>query len=199
MTQHYYSQHPEIKSQPNLIQVQVDGLDFSFKTDSGVFSKMGLDYGTRVLLEAMQFPDVEGPVLDVGCGYGPIGIVLKKRDTDRQVTMVDVNERAVELAKENAELNGVTVDVLQSYLFERVQGLYSLIVSNPPIRAGKAVVHQILEESCRYLKEEGELWIVIQKKQGAPSAIDKLKSLFQEVEVVKKDKGYYVIRALNAN
>jgi 16S rRNA (guanine1207-N2)-methyltransferase len=193
---HYYSQSPEIESQPQFVKINVCGVTIDLKTDRGVFSKNALDFGTRTLLEAFQLPKgVEGGILDVGCGYGPIGITLKLLHPDRQVTMIDVNERAVQLAKENVLRNSVKANIFQSHLFEQVEGLFSVILSNPPIRAGKAVVHEILEKSHDHLHEGGELWVVIQKKQGAPSALTKLKEVYREVETVRKDKGYYVFCA----
>lgn len=196
MVDHYFSQSPKIESQPQIVKVDVCGVSLNFKTDRGVFSKNALDFGTRTLLEAFQLRDeVKGGVLDVGCGYGPIGITISRLYPDRHVTMVDVNERAVRLAKENLERNKVKADVFQSNLFEKVGGTYAVIVSNPPIRAGKAVVHEILEKSYNFLHEGGELWVVIQKKQGAPSALSKLKEIYNEVETVQKDKGYFVFCA----
>ncbi|WEG12682.1 class I SAM-dependent methyltransferase [Pullulanibacillus sp. KACC 23026] len=196
MSQHYYSQTPKSESHPNNIQVDICGLKLKLITDAGVFSKNGLDYGSRTLLEAFREPDgVKGPLLDIGCGYGPIGITLSLLYPERPVTMIDVNERAVQLAKKNAEANQSNANVLQSNLFENVHGTYAAIISNPPIRAGKEIVHQILENSSDYLLEGGELWVVIQKKQGAPSAIKKLEMIYQDVEIKKKDKGYYVICA----
>jgi 16S rRNA (guanine1207-N2)-methyltransferase len=193
---HYFSQSPKIESRPHVMKVNVCGVSLDFKTDRGVFSKNALDFGTRTLLESFRLPhEIEGAVLDVGCGYGPIGITLSRLYPDRHVTMIDVNERAVRLAKENVEFNKVKAEVFQSDLFEQVKGTYSVIVSNPPIRAGKAVVHEILVKSHTFLNEGGELWVVIQKKQGAPSAITKLKEIYNDVEIVRKDKGYYVICA----
>lgn len=196
MTQHYYSSIPESESHPNILKVNVRNLPLTFQTDAGVFSKKALDFGTRTMLEVFQAPEeVGGPILDIGCGYGPIGITLSLLYPERHVSMIDVNERAVQLTKINVGLNGVEANVFESYLFEKVTGKFSVIISNPPIRAGKDVVHGILEKSYDYLLENGELWVVIQKKQGAPSAIKKLKALYSEVDIKKKDKGYYVICA----
>ncbi|MCY7805972.1 methyltransferase, partial [Bacillus spizizenii] len=117
---------------------------------------------------------------------------------DRTIHMIDVNERAVELSNENAEQNGITnVKIYQSDMFSNVDSAqtFASILTNPPIRAGKKVVHAIFEKSAEHLKASGELWIVIQKKQGAPSAIEKLEELFDEVSVVQKKKGYYIIKA----
>ena len=196
MVDHYFSQSPKIESRPQVVNVDICGVRLDLKTDRGVFSKNALDFGTRTLLEAFQLSsEIEGGILDVGCGYGPIGITLSQLYPERQVTMIDVNERAVELAKENVERNRVKADVFQSNLFEEVKGLFSAILSNPPIRAGKAVVHEILEKSYDYLNEGGELWVVIQKKQGAPSSLAKLKEVYSNVDIVRKEKGYYVICA----
>ncbi len=112
--------------------------------------------------------------------------------------MIDVNERAVELSNENAEKNGIkNVRIYQSDLFSNIDSVqtFASIITNPPIRAGKKVVHAIFEKSAEHLRASGELWIVIQKKQGGPSAIEKLKELFDEVSVVQKKKGYYIIKA----
>jgi 16S rRNA (guanine1207-N2)-methyltransferase len=197
MSEHYYSSNPTTESNPQTWTYQLRGYTFTFTSDSGVFSKNEVDFGTRLLIESFEMPNIEGKVLDVGCGYGPIGLAVAKEDPARQVIMVDVNERAVELSKLNAKQNSITnVSVYQSNLFEAIENeIFSVILSNPPIRAGKKVVHQIFELSYKHLQPQGELWIVIQKKQGAPSAIEKLKSIFPEVEIVTKKKGYFIIKA----
>jgi 16S rRNA (guanine1207-N2)-methyltransferase len=197
MSEHYYSSNPTTESNPQTWTYQLRGYTFTFTSDSGVFSKNEVDFGTRLLIESFEMPNIEGKVLDVGCGYGPIGLAVAKENPARQVIMVDVNERAVELSKLNAKQNSITnVSVYQSNLFEAIENeIFSVILSNPPIRAGKKVVHQIFELSYKHLQQQGELWIVIQKKQGAPSAIEKLKSIFPEVEIVTKKKGYFIIKA----
>lgn len=169
----------------------------SFTSDAGVFSKKEVDFGTRLLLETFRFSENYGPVLDVGCGYGPIGLSLAKENPDIKIVMVDVNERALELTAINAKLNKINNIVVQkSNLLNSLNGqMFSSILSNPPIRAGKKIVHQLFEEAKEHLYDSGELWIVIQKKQGAPSAIEKLESLFKEVTVEKKSKGYFIICA----
>jgi len=197
MSEHYYSKQPSVESNPHSFSYTLKGKVFQFTSDSGVFSKNEVDFGSRLLIETFKLPTVSGDILDVGCGYGPIGISLASVDSSRRVDMIDVNERAIALAKKNAEANGVlNVDVFQSDIFENVvKDSYAAIVTNPPIRAGKQTVHNIFEGSFDRLIAGGELWVVIQKKQGAPSAIKKLEKLFSEVEVVEKKKGYYIIRA----
>ncbi len=168
-------------------------------TDAGVFSKTGVDYGSRVLIEHMELKP-EGNILDVGCGYGPIGLMAAKLLPAGQVTLIDINERAVQLATENAKSNGISnVEVLQSDLYEAVKGkTFDVILTNPPIRAGKAVVHRIFEEGLELLNAGGVMWVVIQKKQGAPSALEKLQLLYDSVEEVTRDKGYWILKAIKA-
>ncbi|MGG4492133.1 class I SAM-dependent methyltransferase [Metabacillus idriensis] len=198
MTNHYYSSQPEAESNRKSWTFTLRGSSFHFQSDRGVFSKNEVDFGSRLLIETFTLPDQKGDLLDVGCGYGPIGISLAKEFKDLTVDMIDVNERAVELAKVNAEANDVkNVHIIASNLFENVDPSkkYAAVLTNPPIRAGKKVVHEIFEKSFESLLPGGELWVVIQKKQGAPSAIAKMDEMFKEVVTVKKDKGYYIIRA----
>ncbi|NPC90828.1 class I SAM-dependent methyltransferase [Bacillus sp. WMMC1349] len=198
MTDHYYSEKPSVKSNKIKWTFLLRNRTFTFVSDSGVFSKKEVDFGSRLLIEAFQEPEVEGDFLDVGCGYGPIGLSLAADFKNRLVHMVDVNERAVELSKDNALHNQIeNVDIYQSDLFSNVDPAktFASIITNPPIRAGKKIVHAIFEKSAEYLRSSGDLWVVIQKKQGGPSAIDKLKELFADVEIVQKKKGYYIIRA----
>jgi 16S rRNA (guanine1207-N2)-methyltransferase len=199
MTEHYYTNKPSTASNPQNINFTLRGNVLQFKSDRGVFSKNDVDFGSRLLIETFQFPSTEGDLLDVGCGYGPIGLALAKDCSSRNVVMIDVNERAIDLANENAAGNGIhNVKIFKSDVYGAVdkEKRFAAILSNPPIRAGKKIVHQILEESYEFLLPKGELWIVIQKKQGAPSAIEKLESVFDEVEIVERDKGYYIIKAI---
>ncbi|MBE0313591.1 class I SAM-dependent methyltransferase [Xanthomonas citri pv. punicae] len=197
MTEHYYSRSQNVSSDPNYWDFTLKENKFRFKTDNGVFSKKEVDFGSRVLIEAFTYPEVDGDILDVGCGYGPIGLSIAKEAMDRKVHMVDVNERALALAKENAALNQIgNVVIYESDRLLQVKGnKFASILTNPPIRAGKKVVHDIFEQSYEHLVNNGELWVVIQKKQGAPSALEKLEQLFQEVDVVDKQKGYFIIKA----
>ncbi|RJX36684.1 class I SAM-dependent methyltransferase [Paenibacillus pinisoli] len=196
MSGHYYSKTPEVNHNRQTHADSLRGNPMKFVTDAGVFSKTGVDYGSRVLVETMELQEGDR-VLDVGCGYGPIGLTAARLVGSGHVTMIDINERAVELAKENAKLNGITnATILQSDLFEAVKTeRFQVILTNPPIRAGKAVVHRIFEEGYELLQEGGSMWVVIQKKQGAPSAMDKLEAIFGEVEEVTRDKGYWILRA----
>ncbi|MDQ0340177.1 16S rRNA (guanine1207-N2)-methyltransferase [Caldalkalibacillus uzonensis] len=200
MTEHYYSQNPEVGHRLELIEVTLKGQPLKLYTDQGVFSKKRVDFGTRLLIETAKLP-WEGTIVDVGCGYGPIGLAVAKESARRQVVMVDINRRAVELAQKNARLNDIhNVKVIESNLLEAVKGKpFDAVLTNPPIRAGKAVVFRLFEQSYDVLKEPGGvLWVVIQKKQGAPSAVKKLENLFGQVEEVEKKKGYRIIKAIKS-
>lgn len=194
--EHYYSEKPSAKRAPKRIDLTVNGHHLTFTTDVGVFSKRMIDFGTRLLIESFRFPAQKGPIADVGCGYGPIGLALAKQAPERKIVMVDINERAVELAEKNRLVNGVhNAVVLKSDLLENVKTeRYAAVVSNPPIRAGKKVVYELFHQAHERLLPEGEFWLVIQKKQGAPSAQKKLMSLFGNVDVVNKAKGYNIFR-----
>lgn len=195
MTEHYYSEKPESESRPHQFAFFVNGKTLRLTSDRGVFSKEGVDFGSRLLIETFKPPKVEGAILDMGCGYGAIGLAIHTRFPEWDLTMVDVNERAVNLARLNAKNNGIDAMVRQSNLYENVEGRFACIVTNPPIRAGKRVIYSLFEGAKTRLLPGGELWIVIQKKQGALSAIKKLQALFEEVEIVAKKKGYYIIRS----
>ncbi|PAQ15158.1 16S rRNA methyltransferase [Bacillaceae bacterium SAOS 7] len=197
MANHYYSSTPESESNPIYWEYMLKNKMFRFKTDAGVFSKKEVDFGSRLLIEHFELPQIEGPLLDVGCGYGPIGLSIATQSSERLVHMVDVNQRALALAKDNAELNRISnVTVYESDRLEAVvENQFAAILTNPPIRAGKQVVMDIFRQSFRKLAVGGQLWVVIQKKQGAPSAIKELESLFSEVETVERSKGYYILKA----
>jgi len=160
-------------------------------TDKGVFSKSGLDFGSRVLLESLSFNKGDR-ILDLGCGYGPIGITLAVL-YEAEVTMVDINDRAVSLAKENAKLSKAEVTVLQSDGFEQVLGVYDAILTNPPIRAGKIIYYTWFAQAAHFLKPEGKLFVVINKNQGALSAIAELERHFKQVVIIERKSGYHVI------
>jgi len=197
MGDHYYSSQPGVAHERRIIEAKLRGKAFKFISDAGVFSKTGVDYGSRVLIDALTLSE-DSKVLDVGCGYGPIGLSAACLATKGHVTMLDVNARAVQLAKENATLNHIeNVTILESDLFAAVQGQkFDVVLTNPPIRAGKSTVHAIFEEAAAHLKDGGSLWVVIQKKQGAPSAKAKMEELFTSVEEITKDKGYRIFQAI---
>ena len=193
MTKMYFAENPDAKHDIHELNVELLGQRLTFLTDAGVFSKKMIDYGSRVLLSVLDFEAGER-VLDVGCGYGPLGLTLAKAQ-GVTATMVDINQRALDLAQKNAERNQVSAHIFQSNVYEKVSGIFDHVISNPPIRAGKQVVHEVISGSYEHLTEGGDLTLVIQKKQGAPSAKSKMEDVFGNCEIVKKDKGYYILRS----
>lgn len=197
MSQHYYSKNPQTKSNPREWTDILLGEKFRFQTDTGVFSKSEVDFGSRLLIETFKEADLDGPILDVGCGYGPIGMAIAKKNPQKRVHMIDVNTRAIELAKKNVEKNDVSnVEIYESDGLSAVElNDFSAILTNPPIRAGKETIFRFYEEATLKLADGGSLWVVIQKKQGAPSTQMKLEELFGDVRVVDKKKGYFIFEA----
>ena len=190
----YYAENPDAAHDIHELRVELLGENMTFLTDAGVFSKKMVDFGSQLLLKCLEFNEGE-TILDVGCGYGPLGLSLAKA-YGVQATMVDINNRALDLARQNAERNKIEARIFQSNIYEQVEGKFDHVISNPPIRAGKQVVHEIIEKSRDFLKDRGDLTIVIQKKQGAPSAKSKMEDVFGNCEIVKKDKGYYILRSV---
>ena len=194
MSEQYYTADPTSESKPVPCAFPYRGWGLHFMTDAGVFSKGELDPGTRLLLDAL--PDLTGDVLDVGCGWGAIGIAIAKAYPDCRVTMVDVNRRALSLCRENAGRNQVAVTCLESDGLAAVAGqTFDVVVTNPPIRAGKQVIYRMFADAARQLRPGGALYLVIRKQQGAESCVKYLKTIFDTVEKLDKSNGYWVLRA----
>ena len=189
---HYFTNDINLKHNVDKKNVVINGKEFTFFTDNGVFSKKGLDFGTRTLLESLP-NDLKGDILDFGCGYGPIGIYLKK-NYDCEVDMLDINERSVSLAKKNADLNNAKVNIFLSDIYSNVNKKYDYIVTNPPIRVGKQILYKILFDAKDYLKENGKIYLVINKDQGAKSLMKDLAKSYK-VSLVNKNKGFFIICA----
>ncbi len=191
---HYFSEdNNNLKSNPQVIAFSVDNTPFKFKTDNGVFSKRGLDRGTEVLLKYLEVEESVKTCLDLGCGYGTIGVYVNKR-YNISVDMVDINQRAIDLSIDNVELNNVEANVFKSDGFNNVKDKYDLIITNPPIRTGKELIYKFFEDSVSHLNENGSLILVINKKHGAESAIKFLKTIYSGIEILGRKKGFYVIR-----
>ncbi|CAM3241755.1 class I SAM-dependent methyltransferase [Filibacter tadaridae] len=197
MSEHYYTKDPKVKSDPKEWVAELRGKTLRFKTDAGVFSKGEVDFGSRLLAESFVEPGTGGNILDVGCGYGPIGLSIAASFPERNIHMVDVNERALALATYNSKQNNImnTMIYQSDALSAVISEGFSAILTNPPIRAGKETVFKIYDEAYSKLKAGGELWVVIQKKQGAPSTINHLEESFGTVETVEKKRGYFILKA----
>ena len=194
MSNQYFENNKDLISEPKEITYYYRGKTINLTSDNGVFSKDSVDFGSSLMLKSITEFDKK-TILDVGCGYGVIGITLAIFNPEATVTMVDVNLRALELSRSNALKNGVNnVVIKESFAYQNIDGKFDMIVTNPPIRAGKAVVHEILEGSFEHLNDDGVLYVVIQKKQGAESAVKKLKTLYTVVEKITQDKGYWILK-----
>lgn len=188
---HYFTNNDSLKSNRKLNKVFIKNQEFSFLSDNGVFSKHGLDFGTRTLLESLDIDKIKGDVLDFGCGYGPIGIFIAK-NTESNVDMVDINSRSLELSRENSKLNKVHTNIYFSDIYSNVDKKYDFIISNPPIRVGKEILYKILFGAFDHLNSNGEMIIVINKDQGAKSIYKDLSGKY-DAEVIAKNKGFYII------
>lgn len=196
----YFTQKPTTEKEIYKFDWNIGTERFYFYTSNSVFSKNGMDFGSMLLVETVikENEDFDGHILDLGCGYGPIGIILSKFLCKSSITMADVNERALELCLMNAKENKVQdrTKITKSSAFENINESFDMIVTNPPIRAGKDVVFSFYEGAYEHLKKGGNLYVVIQKKQGAPSTKSKLESLFSNCEIADKKSGYFIFRSV---
>lgn len=193
MSEQYFTANPTSDARPAPCTFSYRGQTLRCMTDAGVFSRGELDYGTRALLEALP-AEIAGRVLDLGCGWGAVGVAVGKCCPDAEVVMSDVNARALALAQKNAAGNGVAAVCIQSDGFEKVPGDFDLIVTNPPIRAGKEVIYRLFGEGTKRLRPDGEMWLVIRKQQGAASAMRYLETLFEHVTAADKSGGFWTLR-----
>ena len=188
---HYFVNDDNLKSEIREFKINFLNQDFVFKTDNGVFSKGELDYGTYLLLTTVLNLDIKGKVLDLGCGYGAIGVVISKLKNTK-VTMVDVNKRAVHLSKMNVSDNKCDCLVINSDGYLNVSDKFDYIITNPPIRVGKTKLYELMIDSKNYLNENGVIYLVIRKEHGAKSFIKDM-SEYYNVNVLEKSKGFYII------
>lgn len=188
----YFDNDKNIKSERKIIKFNFDNKVFSIYSDNGVFSKNRFDYGTRVLLNSIDIDKLSGNVLDLGCGVGVVGLILGTINKNISIDMVDINERAINLTKNNLVLNSVKANVFVSDIYSNIDNKYDFIITNPPIRAGKNVIRGFLLGSYDYLKDDGTLYFVMRKDHGVKSMIKELSVKFN-TSIVNKDKGFYVV------
>ncbi len=192
---HYYDKNPDVKPGRRKIVYAHGGREFEFTTDSGVFSRARVDYGSSLLIKTV--PPLSGRVLDLGCGYGPIGIVLAALNAEAKIVLSDVNRRALELAAENARLNGAgNVEIVESDGFSHLEGRFAAIVSNPPIRAGKEVVVGLIRDSAHYLEPGGALYVVVQKKQGGASLKKVMEQVYGNCQTMARSGGFHILKSM---
>ena len=192
---HYFTDNSNLKSEEITFDCTVLDEKFKFYSDNGVFSKTHLDFGSLLLIEEFKNPDIEGLLLDLGCGVGVIGITLG-RHYNREVIFSDVNSRAIDLTKKNAELNNIK---FEAYLTDCMNGIdkeFACILTNPPIRAGKKVIYNFFDEAYNHLKINGELWFVMRRNHGVESAIKKIDEVFNNHEVIRRKNGFWIVKAI---
>ncbi|HIP17284.1 MAG TPA: class I SAM-dependent methyltransferase [Methanothermococcus okinawensis] len=191
---HYFSEKPNSSSNERLIEAILRNKKFIFKTDSGIFSPKKVDKGTKILVDNLEL-DKKDIVLDVGCGYGVIGVAIA--DEVNSITMTDINRRALKLAEENVKinkLNNKNISIVQGNIYEGVNDKkYTKIISNPPIKVGKEVIHKIIREGKELLQDNGSIWVVIQTKHGAKSLAKYMEEVFGNVEIITIKGGYRVL------
>ena len=195
MNDHYYTRDPQSASRPAECEWTYRGIDLRFTTDAGVFSRGEVDTGTKVLLEALP-EEMGGEILDLGCGWGVIGISIARKWPEAKVTMADVNTRALELSRENAKRNRAEVICAESDGMAAFEGkAFDAVVTNPPIRAGKQVIYKMFADAAKCLKPGGALYLVIRKQQGAESCVKYLQTIYGSVEKLDKSGGFWVLKA----
>ena len=189
----YFDNNENLISKKREISVLLNDTKYTFISDNGVFSKGEVDYGSIALLKILLKQNFTGNILDIGCGYGTIGLILAKNFPECNFLLSDVNIRACALARENKKSFGVkNVEIIESDIFQNIDKNFEYIVTNPPIRAGKKVIYSIFEQSYHHLNQNGSLFIVIRRSHGAESAQKFIHSVFENCELLKKDKGFYV-------
>ena len=195
MNDHYYTRTPQSASRPAECTFSYRGNDLAFQTDAGVFSRGEMDTGTKLLLESLP-EQMDGEILDLGCGWGAIGISIAKNWPGTRVTMADVNTRALELSRENAKRNRAEVVCAESDGMAAFAGkMFDAVITNPPIRAGKQVIYRMFAEAAEHLTPEGCLYLVIRKQQGAESCIRFLQTIYTRVEKLNRSGGFWVLKA----
>lgn len=198
---HYFINDPTLASKEKIISFEINGKRIKLLSDNGVFSKDKIDEGSLAFIKVLLSLNLSGNILDLGCGYGPIGLSIAIFTPTARLTLADINSRAVALCEKNAKILGLSqrVTCLQSDIFEKIEGPYDSIAINPPIRAGKKVTYAMYEGSYSRLIDGGSLFIVIRKAQGAPSASKYIESIFGNITLLKKSKGYYIYQAKKMN
>lgn len=188
----YFDNDSNIKHNKRIIEFYFNDKKYNLYSDNGVFSKDKFDYGTRLLLDSIDIEKISGNVLDLGCGIGVVGIILGTINKNINIDMIDINDRALSLVRDNLTLNKVKANVFSSDVYSNVNKKYDYIITNPPIRAGKEVVRKFLLGGYDYLNDNGILYFVMRKDHGVKSMIKELENKYN-VTIVNKDKGFYIV------
>ena len=191
MSEHYYTERPKSPLNVFILKQRIMGKDFEFYTASGIFSKSKIDAGTLTLAENMQIKK-SSKVLDIGCGIGVLGVIAAKL-FGANVTMSDINKRAVMLARKNVKINNLDAEVFHGNLYEKINAMdFDVVLSNPPQNAGKEICFKIIEGAKMHLKDGGNLHLVARHNKGGKSLSEKMKDVFGNVKVIARKSGYFV-------
>lgn len=188
----YFDNDNNIRHNKKIIEFYFNDKKYNLYSDNGVFSKDKFDYGTKLLLDSIDISKLSGNVLDLGCGIGVVGIILGTINKNINIDMIDINERAISLVRDNLTLNKVKANVFSSDVYSNVNKKYDYIITNPPIRAGKEVVRKFLLGGYDYLNDNGILYFVMRKDHGVKSMIKELENKYN-VTIINKDKGFYIL------
>ena len=198
---HYYSRKPITSGKTTIIYTRQFGVNFTFKSQSGVFNWQKIDTGSELLLNSVILPKKKkSKILDLGCGFGFLGVVLAKIHPKLDFSLVDINELAVKLTKENCKQNEVTANtnVFQGHLYEPIKDeIFDVIITNPPLMAGKKILDEIVSKSVEHLNPKGSLQLVVPKKKGLKSMQKSLEATFGSYEVLAKGSGFWILQGIN--
>lgn len=190
---HYFINDNNLKHNKKIININYNNKEIKLYTDNGVFSKEHFDYGSKLLVNNFLKEEKSGRVLDLGCGYGIIGIILSQ-NKNLYIDMVDINNNAVNLTNENLKLNNIeNATSFVSNIYSEITNKYDYIITNPPIRAGKEIIRTFLFDAQNHISENGEIWFVMRKDHGVKSMMKELEKDYK-IEVVDKDKGFYIVK-----
>ena len=196
--QHYFISKDHKESDYFSYTDTINGKTYTFKSVDSVFSKDKIDDGTRVLLDTVlnEYDDITGKVLDFGCGVGVIGIVLKDNYENADVTMCDINKTCIELSSKNIKTNNVECTIIESNLYENIKDNFDYIITNPPIKVGKEILFAVVSDGYLHLNNGGHMVLVIRKSHGEESMKKHMTNIFGNCEILKRDKGYYILRSI---
>lgn len=193
---HYYSEIQDSKAKIKKIPIKLKKVSFEIYSSGGIFSKNKLDKGTEVLINYCIMKD-KWNMLDFGCGYGVVGIAIKKLYPKTDVMMTDINKRAVKLARMNIKLHNLEIEVKQGDLYNKIDKYFDAILVNPPQTAGKEVCFKIIKGAKKHLKKNGLLQLVARPRKGGKQLSDFMEKTFGNLEVIAKKSGYSVYVSKN--
>ena len=192
----YFENNSNLKDEKKRISINFQNKTYPMYTNNGLFCKEHFDYGSRLLLTQFISNKINGKILDLGCGYGAIGIIIAKTHPQTNVDMIDITDIAIKTATNNARLNNVTnINIFKSDIYDKITDKYDYIITNPPIRAGKEIIRKFLIGAKDHLEINGQLWFVMRKDHGVKTIIKELEEYYS-IKIIEKSKGFYIVCTL---